>query len=105
MESNYFKNEEEVKQFFKGQTLKFTFKSDGQIFFETLYPNTIGGNLFIFQLSFYENENDWFCYSALDGENGWLDRFQIAQVDSISEVDKSHTELYFRQYNENFKIN
>jgi len=102
MNDDYFKNETEIKQFFKGQTLKFTFKSGGQIFFETLYPNTIGGELFIFQLSFYENENDWFCYSALEGENGWLDKFQIAQVDSVSEVDKKHKELYFTTYNENY---
>ena len=100
MESNYFKNEEEIKQFFKGQTLKFTFKSEGQIFFETLYPMSIGDELTIFQLSFYDNQNDFFCYSSLSGENGWLDKFQIANINSISEVDNSNTELYFSTYKE-----
>jgi len=101
MNDYYFKNEEEIKQFFKGQTLKFSFKSEGTMFFETLYPQMIGDELLMFQISFYENENDYFCYSSLDGENGWLDKFQIAEVQSISEIDKSHTDLYFRMYNDN----
>lgn len=105
MNENYFKNEEEVKQFFKGQTLKFTFKSEGIIFFETLYPNIIGDGLFLFQLAFYDNANDFFCYSSLDGENGWLDNFQISEVTSISEVDGLHEKMYFKQYNDNHEKN
>jgi len=105
MDNYYFKSEEEIKQFFKGQTLKFSFKSDGQIFFDTLYPNMIGDELLKFQLAFYDNPNDWFCYSALNGENGWLDKFQIASVTSISEVDNVHEKLYFTMYNENYKNN
>jgi len=105
METNYFKSEEEIKEFFKGRTLKFEFKSGGEIFFETLYPIFIGGVLTKFQLSFYDNENDFFCYSNMNGENGWLDRFQISGVKSISQEDYSHTDLYFSMYNKNYKIN
>ena len=76
----FFKNEQEVKRFFEGHTFKFSFYSDGIIYFETLYPLNIGGELLDYQLGFLFNDEEFFNYSGFSGENGWLDKFAIFDV-------------------------
>ena len=94
MKDNYFKSREEINQFFKGQTLKFSFKSENEIFFDTLNPIYLGGVYYRFQLSFYFNHSDFFCYSTLNGENGWLDKFKISSVESINTDITEREKLY-----------
>lgn len=93
---DYFKNRKEVEQFFNNEVFVFSFFSEGQIYFETLRPIFLGDELFKFEISFYINSSEtFFKYSSFDD---WLDKFQLAQVVKISEIDNSQETLYFDIY-------
>ena len=51
--SNYFKNRQEVEQFFKNQPFELSFSTDNTLYFDTLQPIILDGELYKFQLSFY----------------------------------------------------
>jgi len=100
---NFFKSRDEVNQFFKGSTLRFEFQSDNTIYFKTLQPMFLGGELFCFQLSFYNSLSDFFSFSSLNEKESctnWLSNFQLSEVNKISEVDNKHTQLFFNTYDE-----
>lgn len=92
---DYFKSRLEVEQFFKHQTFVFHFYSDSEIFFKTLNPIILDGNLINFQFSFYYNGKSFFNYSSF---SDWLDEFQLASVVGFSEVDNESIEMYFEKY-------
>jgi len=93
---NYFRNRLEVEQFFKNEYFVFSFMTDQTMFFETLRPIFLGGELFKFQVSFYYNDGGtFFNFSSF---NDWLDEFQLSEVVKISEVDNSTEILYFEKY-------
>lgn len=101
-EENYFKNRQEVEQFFKGEYFEFSFFSDGTLFFETLRPIFLGDKLFRFQLSFYTSyqwNREFFRFSSFDD---WLDKYQLSGVTKIDEVDNSQEELFFETFDENW---
>ena len=99
MVENYFKDRKEVEQFFKGEFFKFKFMSDNMMCFETLSPKSMADDYYTFQVSFYfELGECFFEYSSFDE---WLDKFQLAQVESISNETHERCEMYFRQYQDN----
>ena len=93
---NYFKNRQEVEQFFDNEVFVFSFFTEGQIYFETLRPIFLGDELFKFQISFYINPSEtFFNYSSFDD---WLDKFQLAEVVKVSDTDNTQETLYFDTY-------
>lgn len=97
--SNYFKSRNEVEQFFKNQTFEFSFCTDNTLYFNTLEPIILDGNLYSFQISFYnDNGSCFFRHSSFDS---WLEKFKLAEVTKISEQNKESETLYFEKYKEN----
>jgi hypothetical protein len=97
--SNYFKNRQEVEQFFKNQTFEFSFSTDNTLYFDTLQPIILDGELYKFQLSFYNDNGS--CFFRHSSFCNWLDNFQLAEVTKISEQNKESEILYFEKYKEN----
>lgn len=93
---NYFKNEQEVKEYFKKEVFKFTFMSDNTIFFKSLNPIFIDMNLVSFTLSFYyEKYGDFFDFSNLDD---LLGKFQICDVVCQSKETIEFSTMFFSKY-------
>ncbi len=95
----YFRNRQEVNDFFGDEIFKFHFRSDGVLTFDTLEPINLGGDYFDFSVTLFDKElTDFFCYSKL---SGWLDQFQIFEVIKYKSGNKEDREvLYFEQYKE-----
>ena len=93
---HFFKNRNEVEQFFNKEYFVFSFMSDNIMTFETLRPIFLGAELFKFSISFYfEDGKCFFNYSSFDD---WLDEFQLCEVIKIDEMDNSRETLYFKKY-------
>ncbi len=100
---NHFKNRKEVEDFFGEEVFKFSFMSEGTIYFETLNPIYVNDQLYDFQISFYKTEGrDFFAYSSF---TDWLDRHQLAEVEIRSKEKEERTEMYFDTWDKNFKNN
>lgn len=95
---NYFKNRDEVEKYFGKEVFKFSFMSDNMMHFETLSPRFIDGELFNFSLRFYFGDSgyEFFNYSSFDK---WLDKFQLSEVECISEETHKRASMFFKQYN------
>ena len=99
---DHFKNREEVEKFFGGEQFKFTFMSEGTIFFETLNPIYVNEELHSFQIAFYNNDrNDFFAYSSF---NDWLGGFQLQEVEIESEENHKRTKMYFDTWAEGWEL-
>jgi len=111
MVDNYFKDEVEIRQFFKNCVFEFEFQVDYEIYFKTTIPLTINGEIFDFKISFYNKGETAFAnYSRFsDGgkhvDGDWLDCFQISEVTSISISSNDKKTLYHSMYDENNKNN
>lgn len=92
---DYFKNRKEVEQFFKHETLKFSFRSDNELFFKTLNPIEINGGYYHFEFSFYDEGADFFTYTKF---SDWLFKFKLGSVSYISENEESRVEVYFDKF-------
>lgn len=92
---DYFKNRKEVEEFFKHESLKFSFRSDNELFFKTLNPVEIDGEFYNFEFSFYDEGEDFFNYTKF---SEWLFKFKLATVTCILENDDSRVELYFDKF-------
>lgn len=89
---DYFKSRAEVEQYFGEEVFKFTFMSDNLINFETLNPAFIDGELVNFRFSFfYKSGYDFFAYSSF---KTWFDKFQIHEVECISEETHERAIMY-----------
>ena len=93
---NYFKNENEIKAFFKNEMLKFSLMADNAMLFETLAPIRLGDVFYNFEFAFYyEDCEQFFCYqSAKD----LIEDFKIQDVQAISIDDNSRTQMFFQTY-------
>tara|TARA_R110002051_G_scaffold322578_1_gene413451 strand:- start:345 stop:680 length:336 start_codon:yes stop_codon:yes gene_type:complete len=98
---SHFKTRKEVEEFFGDEVFKFTFMTEGTMYFETLNPIFLNEELHVFQLSFYHNDShDFFAYSSF---TDWLDKYQLSEVEIISKETNKRTQMYFDTWNENFK--
>ena len=101
-EDIFFKTEEEVREFFKGVVFKFEFLSDGEIYFNSLERTLLNGELIRFSISLYHSGGDFFCYSSFKGSEGWLDKFQISSVETVSTQNKERKQLYFSKWQQDY---
>jgi len=96
---NYFKNYKEVKQFFAGEVLKFSFMSDGVAYYESLIPKFFDTEYVSFKIGFfYEELTDLFCYASF---NQFLEEMQLMEVVAISEDTGRRVIMYFKEYEQN----
>jgi len=77
---DYFKTRKEVNAFFDREMFKFSFMSEGQVFFKSLAPMQMAGDYLNFQLSFYYEDQDFFNYSSFVGDNGYFDKIKLADI-------------------------
>jgi hypothetical protein len=95
------KTREEFVKYFKGQHFEFEFYLEGMVYFKSLSPINVDGNLFKFELSLFTHEKEFFRFSSFEN---WFERMQIADIRIIAEGNSSqHVELYSEKYNENFE--
>lgn len=92
---DYFKSREEVEKYFGNEVFKFKHMSDNMMTFVALQPRFIDEELFVFSLTFYYEDGDFFDYSSFDN---WFDKFQLSEVACISEETHKITSMFFRKY-------
>lgn len=87
---NYFRNRKEIEEFFENEFFVFAFSSSGLIYFNTLRPVILGGELYDFQIAFFNSGEDFFNYSSF---TEWLDKFEIESVNKVQK-DNSFEMIY-----------
>jgi hypothetical protein len=90
-----FKNEKEVRDFFKSEMFKFFIFYDGILEMETLRSILIDGNYISFRVSLFPNDEPFLCYDTLDN---MLDNMQIFEVMATEGLEDKPVELYFQPY-------
>lgn len=97
---DYFKNREEVNEFFKNDTLMFDYMGDNMIFFNTLIPYSLNESELTYTLGFYhESGYDFFLYEKIES----LDKFQLSSVVANDILSRKSEQMYFATYNDNNK--
>ena len=92
-----FEDVKEIREFFENETLKFKFRTDGILHFETIRPKFVDGRLVDYELRFFDDV--YHCFFGYSTFEEWLEPFQINEVIAIKE-DKTTESLYFAKYEE-----
>ena len=90
-----FKDDQEVKEFFKSEIFKFEIICDNVAQFKTVRPIEIDGNYTDFQVSTYPESKPFMCYDSLDDLMGDM---KIFEVYSINTFTNEHKPLYYNTH-------
>jgi hypothetical protein len=89
-----FKNEKEIKDFFKNTMFKFDIVCDGIANYKTLNPFLYDGTYIHFEISFFIEDKPFLCYDNL---SNFLSDMQIFEVNS--EIGEHYHQKYINYQN------
>jgi hypothetical protein len=90
-----FKNEKEVRDFFKSEMFKFSIFYDGILEMETVRSIQIEGNYVSFKVSLFPNGDPYFCYDSLDNMLGDMQIYEVVATEGLTDEP---VELYCQPY-------
>ena len=93
------KTEQQIREFFKDNTLKFEIMVDGVADYLTVLPILIDGNYYNFKVSFFTKDNP---FAAYDNCNGLLSVCQVFEVYALDTRNQETHHLYQNKYEENY---
>lgn len=93
----FFKTRQEINNFFQDQIFEFHYSCDSVIEFVSITPTKLGGEYFNFRLCFFLDDKVFYKFSRLQGDDGWLDEFQIFEVWKLPLDTRETAELLYHK--------